>query len=239
MKKYFLHNGIESSGPFDINELKVKKITKNTPVWFEGMENWSTAGKIEELSNLFEVIPPPISTYTAPSTTPKTEKTKAPQKILGLSKNAFFIGIGVIIILIGISVLNTLEQNRSRELDIKNHKTDIENRQYELQQKELEEQKRIQEEAEKAAAERAFNAKKESQKSNLIAIQSKITDYQSQLKEVEKKLNDASGFKFFRTAAEKKEQMNVLQKEIDSFKNQIDQLKKDSNRMQLEIEKME
>ena len=28
MKKYYLHNGTESSGPFDTEELKVKKITK-------------------------------------------------------------------------------------------------------------------------------------------------------------------------------------------------------------------
>lgn len=237
MKKYFLHNGIESSGPFDIQELKTKRITQNTPVWFDGMENWSTAGKIEELSNLFVVNPPPISPSTSP--TPKVEKKKAPNKILGLSRNTFFIVFAIFLIGIGISVLNTLEQNRSRELAIKNHKTDIENHQYELQQKELEEQKRIQEEAEKAAAERALKEKKESQKSNLAAIQSKITDYQSQVKEFEKKLNNASKFKLFRTEAEKKEQINVLHKEIDSLNNQIDQLKKDSNRMQLEIDKIQ
>ena len=28
MKKYYLHNGTESSGPFDIEELKAKNITK-------------------------------------------------------------------------------------------------------------------------------------------------------------------------------------------------------------------
>jgi len=237
MKKYFLHNGTESSGPFDIDELKSMKITQNTPVWFEGMEKWSTAGKIEELKSVFAVIPPTIPSFSPPTSTPKGEKKIAPRKIMGLSKNAFLIGFGILILIIGITVLNTLEQNRSRELEIKNHKTDIENHQYELQQKELEEQKRIQEEAEKAAVERALKAKRESQKSRLLEIQLKITDYQSLLKESEKKLNDASGFKFFRTADEKKEQMNVLHKEIDSFKNQIDQLKKESNQLKLEIEK--
>ena len=43
MKKYFLHTGTENSGPFDLDELKAKSITKTTPVWFEGMENWKYA----------------------------------------------------------------------------------------------------------------------------------------------------------------------------------------------------
>ena len=40
MKKYYLHNGTESAGPFSFDELRASNVTKTTPVWFEGMEKW-------------------------------------------------------------------------------------------------------------------------------------------------------------------------------------------------------
>jgi hypothetical protein len=49
MKKYFLHNGNEQTGPFDMNELETQKITSETMVWFQGASSWSKAGEIEEL----------------------------------------------------------------------------------------------------------------------------------------------------------------------------------------------
>ncbi|CAM3775755.1 hypothetical protein FSS13T_15750 [Flavobacterium saliperosum S13] len=61
MKKYYLHNGTENIGPFDLDELKAKGITKSTQVWCEGMENWKEAGNIDELKSIMLVIPPPIS----------------------------------------------------------------------------------------------------------------------------------------------------------------------------------
>ena len=91
MKKYFLHDGTESSGPFDFEELKAKKITKKSPVWFEGMENWKYAGEIDELNSLFVVIPPPIESFAATPPKPKLLQKRESQKILGLSKNTFWI----------------------------------------------------------------------------------------------------------------------------------------------------
>jgi hypothetical protein len=61
MKKYYLHNGNENIGPFDIDELKAKAITKNTQVWCEGMEDWKNAGEMEEIKSILPLIPPPIS----------------------------------------------------------------------------------------------------------------------------------------------------------------------------------
>ena len=77
MKKYFLHNGTESSGPFDLEELKAKRITKTSPVWFEGMENWKTAGEIPELKTIFVLVPPPFPDVLAVSQKPKSEKNSA------------------------------------------------------------------------------------------------------------------------------------------------------------------
>lgn len=61
MKKYYLHNGTEQQGPFDIEELKSKNITKTTEVWYEGITEWIEAGKVEELNDVFKTnAPPPI-----------------------------------------------------------------------------------------------------------------------------------------------------------------------------------
>jgi hypothetical protein len=38
MNTYYLHDGTVLSGPFTLDELKAKKITKTTSVWCEGME---------------------------------------------------------------------------------------------------------------------------------------------------------------------------------------------------------
>jgi len=62
MNLYFLFNGAENIGPFDLDELKFRQITKDTPVWTEGMENWKNAGEIQELSDILSVVPPPITT---------------------------------------------------------------------------------------------------------------------------------------------------------------------------------
>ncbi len=59
MKKYYLYNGTDQQGPFDIEELKAKKINKDTPIWYEGISDWMIAGKVEELKGLFNVATPP------------------------------------------------------------------------------------------------------------------------------------------------------------------------------------
>ena len=80
MKKYFLHDGTESSGPFDLEELKAKKITRTTPVWFEGMEHWKNAEEIPELSSIFVAIPPPFKSFSAIPPKSKVEQKKRKQK---------------------------------------------------------------------------------------------------------------------------------------------------------------
>jgi len=54
MKEYFFHNGTEQIGPLRLDELKLKKITKDSPVWYEGLSEWTTAGELEELKTLFK-----------------------------------------------------------------------------------------------------------------------------------------------------------------------------------------
>ncbi len=66
MKTFFLFIDDEQQGPFNLEELKTKKITRTTKVWFEGLEDWKNADEIEELKSLFISIPPPIKTLPTP-----------------------------------------------------------------------------------------------------------------------------------------------------------------------------
>ena len=77
MKKYFLHTGAEQQGPFDIEDLKAKHITKETSIWFKGLPDWTTAEQVDELKVLFDSnTPPPFNKQ--PATPPPIYKTSAP-----------------------------------------------------------------------------------------------------------------------------------------------------------------
>jgi len=60
MKKYYYTDGVNDFGPFTLDELKGKPITKDTYVWFEGLAEWVLAADVQELYELFSSTPPPI-----------------------------------------------------------------------------------------------------------------------------------------------------------------------------------
>ena len=51
-------------GPYDLNTLQQmagqQQLTKETLVWRQGMAGWTAAGQVNELSNLFGSVPPPV-----------------------------------------------------------------------------------------------------------------------------------------------------------------------------------
>jgi membrane protease subunit (stomatin/prohibitin family) len=51
-------------GPYDLNTLKQmasqNQFSKDILVWREGMANWTAAGQVPELNNIFGSVPPPI-----------------------------------------------------------------------------------------------------------------------------------------------------------------------------------
>lgn len=75
MKSYFYSDGNTSIGPFTLEDLKKQNINQDTLIWYQGLEEWTPAGELSELADLFELNPPPIIV---------TENNKAkeePQKI--------------------------------------------------------------------------------------------------------------------------------------------------------------
>lgn len=62
MKKYFYNDGVQNVGPISLEELKTKKLFKDTLIWAEGWDNWNKASTVIELSEIFkELTPPPIN----------------------------------------------------------------------------------------------------------------------------------------------------------------------------------
>jgi len=102
MKKYYLHNGAEQQGPFEYNDLKAKDITKETPIWHEGLSEWTTAGNIEELNELFKKTTPPSFSGSATSPPPiekaTTQKTSEVKQATTKKKNK----LGLIFQIIGV-----------------------------------------------------------------------------------------------------------------------------------------
>ncbi len=61
MKKYFYSDGTNSFGPFTLEELRSKNISRETLVWFKELGDWKPAGTVPEISEIFQLSPPPVS----------------------------------------------------------------------------------------------------------------------------------------------------------------------------------
>lgn len=61
MKKYYYLEGTVKQGPFTLEELRKKNLTRNTLVWCHPMPEWRPAGELAELEELFSLIPPDIN----------------------------------------------------------------------------------------------------------------------------------------------------------------------------------
>ncbi len=66
MKKYYYNDGTAQQGPFTLEELQAKNITAQTPVWYDGLPDWTTAGQVEELKDIFVHTPPPFHAPASP-----------------------------------------------------------------------------------------------------------------------------------------------------------------------------
>ncbi len=56
---YYEQNGVKC-GPFTVEELKDKRLSKRTLMWTDGLENWVLAYKINEIEDLLVEEPPPL-----------------------------------------------------------------------------------------------------------------------------------------------------------------------------------
>jgi hypothetical protein len=104
MKKYYLHNGTEQDGPFDISDLKSKRITAKTEIWYEGISDWTNADEIDELKGLFsKTTPPPIR--------PKTTEKEPVKKENKVGRNLQILGLILLLGFVGFTIVPNLLNN--------------------------------------------------------------------------------------------------------------------------------
>ncbi len=53
MTTYFIKDGDHESGPFTIDQLRLRLVTKETAVWCAALKEWTSAGNIYELKEIF------------------------------------------------------------------------------------------------------------------------------------------------------------------------------------------
>lgn len=104
MKKYYLYNGARQYGPFSFAELKHQYLLRDTPVWYEGLNEWVKAGSVEELQEILPPAAPPpfvVSNNSQGNTaTPLPSPTTAdPLKTRFLNKVLLITGILVLLLL--------------------------------------------------------------------------------------------------------------------------------------------
>jgi hypothetical protein len=57
MKIYFLHSNQQFLGPFSLDEVRGKSITKEDLIWKDGTEDWVPAATLEEFACMFNSSP--------------------------------------------------------------------------------------------------------------------------------------------------------------------------------------
>lgn len=78
MKKYYIHNGQIESGPFDIEQLKEMQLNSDTPIWYDGLSEWTTIKSVDELKSIFIPKPPPLKPPVIE--TPELEEVRIPSQ---------------------------------------------------------------------------------------------------------------------------------------------------------------
>jgi len=224
MKQYYIYLDNEQKGPLSFEELKEKNISRETLIWFEGQADWKKAFEIEELTELFKSVPPPINTFTQIPPIPKTDDKKLLEedethRIFGIKLKVLLIIVGAIFLLI-IGFNFYQEYNRQVIEDI-NQTTETHNQQIELQQKEIEEQKARLLEQEQIEADRKVREKKESLEKRFAELNNELNVLYNQLSEAKKNLNNVTAFKLLRTSSERNEQISLAQNEIEKINEKI------------------
>ncbi|MCG9793593.1 DUF4339 domain-containing protein [Flavobacterium algicola] len=249
MNSYFLHDGIESSGPFTIEELKFKNIKATTPVWCEGMLDWKNASEVVELRSLLVSSPPPIKKSVPVTTTvfepiPTAEPIveivtpEKKNKILGLNKSVFIFILFFGILIVGSFILSKYQDMRREETELKNEQTEKNNVQYRLQQKEIEEQKIQMEIQEKIDLERQLKERKEALTAKINANNSLLATAHNNFEIAKNKLSEAANFQFFRSDGERAEEIALEQQQVSYWKKEVENITNETDRLKLELDNL-
>lgn len=136
MKKYYLHTGNEQQGPFDLHELGRKNLRHDTPVWFDGLSDWTLAYNVEELRELIKRSMPPESVHKTvnPPLLLKQQLPPIPPALAASKKKKdkselFVIGGAIVLLVIAILVYemneNILSKSKTNSNSYQNKVTSV------------------------------------------------------------------------------------------------------------------
>ncbi len=229
MRKYHIFLDQIEQGPFTIEELKGRKIDKNTLVWFEGQEDWMEASEIDDLQDLLKSIPPKIKKGIPP--VPVQQKLKSNNIDLSkirpfyLKKSFYlFLTVGVLILaFIYYLYINNLNQaileDKIRE---ENFNNSLINKELDIQNEKIQQQENIENE----------RTENENLKARKIELRNLRIEYEQAILNLEyanQELDEIKKFKVLRTADEKQQQIQSQLEIIREYELQVERLKKRIN----------
>ncbi len=83
LRKYYLHDGDQQTGPFALEELEQTSLSSTTMVWYKGLDDWQEAATIEELLPIINhtVVPHALEEDVLPPPFKGTRKPETPDKV--------------------------------------------------------------------------------------------------------------------------------------------------------------
>lgn len=83
LRKYYIHDGEQQTGPFSPEELEQMPLTSTTMVWYKGLTDWQEAASIEELLPIINhtVLPHAVEEDVLPPPFKGVRKAEKPEKV--------------------------------------------------------------------------------------------------------------------------------------------------------------
>lgn len=212
MQKFFIHFQGQQLGPFSLEELKQKGITRNTMVWFDGLPEWKEAKDVYELADLFRNQPPP---FTPPVNNPPPYEHSAASGAgkTPAGKNTNIIVIAVLLLtaltFVGATGYSYYRNEKAKELKMRSK---ISRQQETIK---LQEQERIAEEERRAALVR---------KAQINRLRQQLDNALTKLRLAKIRLDEVQEFQFLRTYDEKQSQINEQLSVIRSWENEVSRI---------------
>lgn len=225
MKKYYIEINGQQSEALSFEELKNQNISKDTLIWFEGLADWSKAGNIGELAELFKSIPPPIKKASPPSLrqdVPEEEK----QSFLSSSTNRVLLGAFSIIL------FAVLMFSFSDKTQVNIQKTTEQNSLLiEQQQQQLEEQNAKIAEQQRIEQVRAEREQMEAKEKRINELSQQILIAYQNVEIAKKKVNDVTAFQLLRASGERNRDINNANENLSIWQNELKTLQEGMKRL--------
>lgn len=233
MKIYYLHENNVNIGPFSIEELKERKINSFTPIWCEGFDTWKTAGEIDALQPIVTELPSPAEI----SNNEKPIYKKINSGFLGFHKKNIIAILAVMVIILLSLIIMNYKSNKIIDIEKTNREIQKENytKKIQEQQQKLEEQTKILTEKEQKEKERLNSSRRKADEETYKDILNAISNAYKELEEAKEELESAKGYRLFRSAKKKEQQINEAEYAIEICKRKIELLKLEKRQMEINL----